>query len=190
MFKTRCPKCNNDTEVINGICKKCGYNIADYMKENGLIDGNKLITDKVFICPNCGTIDAGENSIRLKCYKCGTSYKPIKLTRKEYWEGLYIGEKGRQLIEEYVGDTINWDIYNAREDEWNKIQEERKKYQQQKQVEEQARQDAINHPRCPKCGSTAITAGQRGYSLLTGFLGSNKTVCRCANCGYSWKPKK
>ena len=43
-------------------------------------------------------------------------------------------------------------------------------------------------PRCPKCGSTSITAGQKGYSLLTGFLGNNKTVNRCANCGYTWKP--
>ena len=47
-----------------------------------------------------------------------------------------------------------------------------------------------NTPRCPKCGSTAITAGQRGYSLLTGFLGSGQTVNRCANCGYKWKPGK
>lgn len=45
-----------------------------------------------------------------------------------------------------------------------------------------------NIPKCPKCGSTAITAGQKGYSLLTGFLGSNKTVNRCANCGHTWKP--
>lgn len=41
---------------------------------------------------------------------------------------------------------------------------------------------------CPRCGSTAITTGQRGYSFLTGFLGSNKTVNRCGKCGYSWKP--
>lgn len=47
-----------------------------------------------------------------------------------------------------------------------------------------------SQPQCPKCGSTAITAGQRGYSLLTGFLGSNKTVNRCANCGYTWKPDR
>lgn len=46
-----------------------------------------------------------------------------------------------------------------------------------------------NTPRCPKCGSTAITAGQRGYSLLTGFIGSGNTVNRCANCGHKWKPK-
>lgn len=45
-----------------------------------------------------------------------------------------------------------------------------------------------NQPKCPKCGSTAITAGQRGYSLLTGFIGSSKTMNRCANCGYKWKP--
>ena len=47
-----------------------------------------------------------------------------------------------------------------------------------------------NTVKCPKCGSTQITTGQRGYSLITGFLGSNKTVNRCANCGYSWKPGK
>lgn len=41
---------------------------------------------------------------------------------------------------------------------------------------------------CPRCGSEAITTGQRGYSLLTGFLGSNKTVNRCGNCGYKWTP--
>ena len=43
--------------------------------------------------------------------------------------------------------------------------------------------------RCPKCGSTAVTTGQKGFSLLTGFWGSNKTVNRCGNCGYKWKPR-
>lgn len=42
--------------------------------------------------------------------------------------------------------------------------------------------------KCPKCGSTNISTGQRGYSLITGFLGSNKTVNRCGNCGHTWKP--
>ena len=41
---------------------------------------------------------------------------------------------------------------------------------------------------CPRCGSNQITTGQRGFSLLTGFIGSSKTVNRCGNCGYSWKP--
>lgn len=57
-------------------------------------------------------------------------------------------------------------------------------------IEQKKIRQPQNIPKCPKCGSTAITAGQRGYSLLTGFLGSNKTVCRCANCGHTWKPGK
>lgn len=51
-------------------------------------------------------------------------------------------------------------------------------------------QRKIKIPKCPKCGSTSITTGQRGYSLLTGLLGSGKTVNRCANCGYKWEPKR
>ena len=42
--------------------------------------------------------------------------------------------------------------------------------------------------RCPRCGSTAVTTTSRGYSLLTGFIGSNKTVNRCGKCGHTWKP--
>lgn len=42
--------------------------------------------------------------------------------------------------------------------------------------------------KCPRCGSTAITTGSRGYSLVWGFAGSGKTVNRCGKCGYSWKP--
>lgn len=41
---------------------------------------------------------------------------------------------------------------------------------------------------CPRCGSTAVTTGSRGYSLVWGFTGSGKTVNRCGKCGYSWKP--
>lgn len=43
--------------------------------------------------------------------------------------------------------------------------------------------------RCPRCGSTAITTGQRGFTIMTGFWGSNKTVNRCGKCGYTWQPK-
>ena len=42
--------------------------------------------------------------------------------------------------------------------------------------------------RCPRCNSTSITTGSRGYSLVWGFIGSGKTVNRCGKCGYSWKP--
>jgi len=42
---------------------------------------------------------------------------------------------------------------------------------------------------CPRCGSTSVTTGARGYSIVTGFLGSNKTTNRCGKCGHSWQPR-
>lgn len=45
-----------------------------------------------------------------------------------------------------------------------------------------------NTPKCPKCGSTSITAGARGVNFTWGLIGASKTVNRCANCGHTWKP--
>lgn len=42
---------------------------------------------------------------------------------------------------------------------------------------------------CPKCKSTQISTGSRGYSMVTGFIGSGKTVNRCARCGHKWTPR-
>lgn len=60
--------------------------------------------------------------------------------------------------------------------------------------------------KCPKCGSTQITANKKGFGLgkavvgtvLTGgllgagagLLGSNKVVITCLKCGHQWKPGK
>ena len=42
-------------------------------------------------------------------------------------------------------------------------------------------------PRCPKCGSTSIATVNKGYSLLTGLLGSGKPMNVCQSCGHKWK---
>lgn len=56
---------------------------------------------------------------------------------------------------------------------------------------------------CPKCNSTQITAGKKGFSgkkavagavlnggigLLAGTIGSNKVIITCLNCGNQFKP--
>lgn len=43
--------------------------------------------------------------------------------------------------------------------------------------------------RCPKCSSTQISTGSRGYSMVWGFIGAGKTVNRCAKCGHKWEPR-
>lgn len=59
--------------------------------------------------------------------------------------------------------------------------------------------------RCPKCGSTQITAGDKGFSvgkavagdivagpvgLVAGAIGSKKTIITCLNCGHKWEAGK
>ena len=45
-------------------------------------------------------------------------------------------------------------------------------------------------PKCPKCGSTYVALGTRGWSMLTGMIGSNNPMNVCQTCGYKWKPGK
>ena len=59
--------------------------------------------------------------------------------------------------------------------------------------------------RCPRCGSTQLTANKKGFSLLKGALGvatiggygvvaaghgKNKVLITCLNCGKQFKPGK
>lgn len=90
------------------------------------------------------------------------------------------------MFDLYTNDIIKYtnqmNIINA------KAEEESQKRYDEYLAKQKAEEEERNTIRCPRCGSTQITTGQRGYSLFSGFLGSNKTVNRCANCGYSWKP--
>jgi len=64
------------------------------------------------------------------------------------------------------------------------------KEQERKYCEQKAREkeDKLNHPKCPKCGSTAIGSTTKGYSFFTGFIGASQPMNYCQNCGYKWKP--
>lgn len=43
-------------------------------------------------------------------------------------------------------------------------------------------------PKCPKCGSSNIQSTNRGFSLMTGFIGSGSPRNICQKCGFKWKP--
>ena len=114
MFNARCPECNNDVEVINGRCSKCNFDISNYMAINGLCEGNQLITDKVFICPNCGDIEASTGRLYLKCSECGHPYKATDIDRKNPIKNYTIKPLG--IINSFSASTSSnftpfWTIY-------------------------------------------------------------------------------
>jgi len=78
-------------------------------------------------------------------------------------------------------------------------------YEQDKIDEEKQRQ-AQEPIRCPKCGSTQITADKKGFGigkaiagdlvagavggLVAGSMGKDKVIITCLNCGHKWKAGK
>ncbi|MDU5106532.1 TM2 domain-containing protein [Clostridium sp.] len=106
-----------------------------------------------------------------------------------------------------VTDTRYIEHYNG---EYTKGEKEN---QFTKRIENQAKIDEIKQKmapinddvvRCPKCGSSQLSANKKGFSLgkavaggvllvpiagvATGMIGKNKIIITCLNCGKHFKP--
>lgn len=143
----------------------------------------KEISDKALSCPNCGVPMIKKNH----CIINGIDVDCSFIFNNEYdneIKELIMMEKTNldlNIIEKIIFEWSSTGkippIFNGKISTW---EEDHKKAIQQSQQ---------NVPKCPKCNSTAITTGARGVSWFWGTIGSSKTVNRCANCGYTWKPK-
>ncbi len=114
----------------------------------------------------------------LKCPNCGTEFVNIDFPAQDLSIIVEISEN-ISFIESMI---------KLRQENIIEYESKMSQFRTQVQQQENSRAQAANTVKCPRCGSTNITAGQRGFSLLTGFVGSGKTVNRCASCGHKWKP--
>lgn len=140
------------------------------------------LTDEVWLCSNkkCDSaryLNPGEEN-NSNCSFCDSKMIKTPLLVEEYAYITLISED-RDFIDAMI-ELKQKDIIEFK----TKIAQ----FKAQVDAEEDRKRKEKNQPKCPKCGSTNITTGQRGYSFWTGFLGSNKTVNRCSNCGHTWKP--
>lgn len=67
-----------------------------------------------------------------------------------------------------------------------KINQFKMQLQQQQKIKREEQES--NVPKCPKCGSSNIQSTNRGFSLITGFIGSGSPRNVCQKCGFKWKP--
>lgn len=139
------------------------------------------------MCPKCGefrTPEIGDNSLDL-CEFCET--KRIKIDVSPEFP---LGANERNIFDQRVHRKFLFNLpsFDERTYEARLKDELDVDAWLEEQFDKLGPMKNPNCPTCPKCGSTAITAGQRGFSIVTGFLGSGATVNRCANCGHKWKP--
>ena len=85
----------------------------------------------------------------------------------------------KAMTELYENDPIEYQL---------KISQFKANLQQQESQQKEQEEKSKNQIHCPKCNSTSIQTINRGYSLLTGFLGSGSPRNVCQKCGYKWKP--
>ena len=131
-------------------------------------------------CAKCGDIGRFSSEF-VKCLKCDEDTLLVtSMTDEEFCVLCKAVPKNNELCSLMIDlkekDPIEYQL---------KMSQFKTQVQQQESIKNQQEKNQVH---CPKCGSTNITAGQRGYSLLTGFIGSGNTVNRCAKCGYKWKP--
>ena len=158
------------------ICPECG----------------KQISDKAPACIHCGyplteTIANNENDLwQVRLMNVGPNkVKIIKLVQE-------LGSVSLQEARRIVDSQYPVIVAHKKRWECESIQSQFKKDGCQVSIEKD--NSVINESdvpiMCPVCGSTTITTGQRGFSLTTGFIGSSKTMNRCAKCGHKWYPGK
>ena len=117
------------------------------------------------------------------CNECGNHLENTSINSNDFWIIWNISQESSFLdamIDLHDKDIIEYEL---------KMSQFRNQANQQKQ-QKVAQQQESSKVKCPKCGSSDIGVTNRGYSLLTGFIGSCKAMNTCKNCGHKWKPHK
>lgn len=163
-----CLSCDNRWTTEDSIhmdsCPKCKSVNIEYVKDR--------------ICLDCGSAWYWHSSTSKNCIKCGSENTTDEIDdynckMDDYLLLFRISHDGNfilQMLKLKNDDPIEYELKMA---QFREIAE-RKKAEESK-------------PRCPKCGSTSIATVNKGYSLLTGFLGSGKPMNVCQSCGHKWK---
>ena len=173
-FLKFCPHCKetgNNLNKYETIIKKQQGNAMECLKGYLFLD---KISDEEKICPHCG------NEII-----------NLNIEKKEYCDVLLISNNNPQVVKPLLKlreeDPIEYQL---------KFNQLKIQYEQQKAIKKTAKNNKVveqknssdNKITCPKCGSTNITEGTRGFALTTGFVGSGKFRYVCKKCGNKWKP--
>jgi DNA-directed RNA polymerase subunit RPC12/RpoP len=119
-------------------------------------------------------------------YVCQKCIRPYGFDENVKPEDLFCSQCGRKL---------SYLITEELDEETHKVVKE---YKEQDRAEahpyirstsnKSTQQSTQSTLKCPRCGSTSVAITARGVSAFWGFIGANKTVNRCGNCGYTWKP--
>jgi hypothetical protein len=173
MALIQCPECGGNVSDKSEVCIHCGFPIQKSIEANTLYD-------VIFQCIGWGSQAERSTRIFLE-YACGESAHDIHCALNTCGSILLHGIKHENI--DYVRARLaaarcTVEFVESGNDYVNPCNDK---------LRELAEKDSTP-VMCPICHSTQVITGQRGFSLVTGFIGSSSTMNRCAKCGHSWKP--
>lgn len=174
MALINCPECNKEVSSYAKACPCCGFPINEIAAEN--VDDKRY--DVIIEKRGAKELDTVSYILKLKDVGLSEAREAINDTPTALFANISI--KNAKAIEEKLSSLGN--VIKIQPTEFPEETED--------EITVSAYYDKANKPVvCPRCGSTSISTGQRGYSLVTGFWGSGKTTNRCSSCGFSWQPE-
>ena len=194
--KSKCPNCQKKGFLRNNPKFAPGMWWCSYCGKTFYPNGDEYIRPKpqpkdMYICACCGNIQSALSDEAPICNHCESDHMvKTGYTDKEHCQISNNKDKFKEykayLRERFVvnSDFFNKDLYQETLDEEFKSA---MLHDTKPEVSHAYEKPQIH---CPKCGSTNISTINRGYSLVTGFVGSGSARNVCQNCGYKWKPGK
>ena len=174
MALIKCPECGKQISDKASVCIHCGYPIQAEQVISTSISNSKKVAIPSFSEFSQQKIPA------------------IKVVREVTGLGL---AEAKEFVEQptpyvVVKDGLTQNQANLIAQKFQTINVDARIYDSDAPVSFASSTKDTNIICCPQCGSTEYHAGARGYSILTGFIGSGKTVLTCLKCGHRWKPGK
>ncbi len=161
----KCPECGKEISDKSKQCIHCGYPLEDDKKD----EKDSIIPLNTMVVLSKGvTYDLNKLYQETKStinYNPNNKVSNIKKIREYYNLGLTDAKTVVDKIHEYLYAPEKISLQNQGNSRCLEIH-------------------------CPKCGGKNIATVNKGFSLLTGFLGSGKPMNVCQNCGYKWEPGK
>lgn len=180
-----CPECSKTKyKFISSYakeCPTCGFPMADFLKEHGLNDFNK-----VWICTKCGECYDTNDFKQPICEYCDCPLIQTDITNKDNQkingEEYYLNSI--ELAKKY-GNDFSEESYSRRRE---RIRKRINKFLSSSS-DNSAPQP--NVPHCPTCGSTNIkkisaTSKAVGAGLFGLFSKTARSQFECKDCGYKW----
>ena len=198
-----CPKCGSELPLRFStgrlVCKKCGWSDQLFRHSE---DGTTLVLriDHLVIQRAGGFLSPHKKGERVIPYKSilGIQFVPSKALSYGY---LYLHLQG---FKSNIGSMEAASHENSLIIQPPHLQEfEKARVILAEKLQEAHPDRTSEQVKCSNCGSTQLTASQKGYSykkavagalltggigLLAGGIGSKKIIITCLNCGHQWHP--